>query len=249
MTSQTPEQPDIQLRPIRRDNVRQRLALAAAIALITTSCDNQTSSYSPVEPAASNEEIPAVFYTTTEECEIDVQKQQDEYVVLETAFKAGQLAEEPTPPALEVAECEPQMLAAQTEHQTHAPTYASKADCEAEGLVCEPTTQNTGYYRPRFGGYYFYPYSRPSYVYVNYGGSQRQVYEPRTVYQSSTAGQVVTPNGQVVSRSQTGVGKAPAHTQVAAPPRPAGTAAKGTITGRGRQGFGSTFKGTGRGGK
>jgi hypothetical protein len=42
---------------------------------------------------------------------------------------------------------------------------------------------------------------------------------------------------------------APKFVTATAPTRPTGIAAKGTISGRGSRGFGSTFKGLGRGGK
>lgn len=239
--------------------MQQSLAIAAMLALITASCDTQTNqSYRPVPDAApspsADKEVPAVFYETVADCEADVQKQTDEYDILETAFQNGELAEGPTKPALDVEDCEPQLQAAKEEHQKHAPVYGSLEDCEADGLKCEPVenAQNTGNnrtgYSPRFGGFFFFPYVGPSYTYVNYGGSQRQVYQPRTVYQGST-GQLVTPNGQVVGKTQSGRVQAPASTRTAAPPRPKGTAARGTVSGRGSRGFGSTFKGTGRGGK
>ena len=261
MTLTNPKRQAPQIRSIQRGQVRQRLAIAAAIALLSSSCGSTRSSSSPAAPPAdttavtdqnANEKVPAVFYKTTEDCETDVQKQQNEYAVLKTAFTEGKLSAEPTAPPLQKEDCAPQMLAAQQAYAQHAPTYASLADCRAEGLECEPspTAQNTGYYQPRFGGSYFYPFGgRTEYVYVNYQGSQRKLYKPSTVYQSATPGQVVTPNGRVVTNGTTGTVKAPLHTTVPAPPRPQGTAAKGTITGRGSQGFGSTYKSTGSGGK
>lgn len=233
--------------------MQQRLALTAAIALLSSSCGSQSTSFNPppVTDQNADEKIPAVFYKTTEECETDVQKQQDAYAVSKTAFTAGQLATEPIAPPFQKEDCAPQMLAAQQAHAQNAPTYASLADCQAEGLACEPssTAQTTGYYQPRFGGSYFYPFGRTEYIYVNYLGSQRRLYQPSTVYQSATPGQVVTPNGRVVTTGRTGIVTAPLHTTVPAPPRPQGTAARGTITGRGSQGFGSTYKSTGSGGK
>ncbi len=262
MTSTNPEQQPLQMRSIQRRRVQQHLGLAAAIALLTSSCYQYSqpdlSAGGEPNPNAitdqnANEKIPAVFYKTTEECEADAQKQQEEYAVLKTAFEGGELEAAPTEPPLKAEECEAQMLAAQQDYQKHAPTYASLSDCQAEGLECEPATnsQNTGYYQPRFGGYFFYPFlgSRTQYVYINDGGSQRRLYQPSTVYQSSTPGRVVTPNGRVVNNVGTGVVEAPRHTRATPPARPKGTAARGTITGRGSQGFGSTYKGTGRGGK
>lgn len=259
--AQKRDRPDIQPRRIQREHVRQSLAIAAMLALLTASCDSSNNqSYAPITPSssaassnASDEQVRAVFYKTLEDCEADVQTQQSEYDVLEAAFQRGELAESPTQPVLEVEDCEPQMAAAQAEHLKHAPTYASLEDCEADGLKCEPT-QNTEsnssrYYSPRFGGGFFYPYGGPSYTYINYGGAQRQVYQPRTVYEGLVPGQVVTPNGQALVQNGTGQVNAPVYTQTAAPARPKGTAARGTVGGRGSKGFGATFKGTGRGGK
>ncbi len=249
-------QRSIQIQSIQRDQVRQRLAIAAVVALLVSSCGSNSSPPQPnpnaVTDQNANDEVPAVFYKTTEECEADTQKQQAEYEVLNSAFAAGTLTTEPTAPPIKPADCEPQMLAAQQNYQQHAPVYASLADCQAEGLECQPSpnAQNTGYYQPRFGGSYFHPFGGiPSFIFFNYGGSQRRLYQPSAVYQSATPGQVVTPNGQVVTNRKAGVVNAPRYTAAPAPARPQGTAARGTIKGRGSQGFGSTYKGTGRGGK
>jgi hypothetical protein len=69
------------------------------------------------------------------------------------------------------------------------------------------------------------------------------------VYQSINAGRVVTAYGREISQTTTGRVQAPRHTTVLAPARPSGTTARGTIKGRSSQGFGSSFKSTGRGGK
>ncbi len=266
MTSNNSEQQSrqarfIQMQPIQRNQVRQRLAIAAVVALLVSSCNSNSpppkanlpqQKTNAVTAQNANDKIPAVFYKTTQECETDTKKQQSEYKVLNTAFTEGKLTTKPTPPPIKPEDCEPQMLAAQQEYQKHAPTYASLADCRAEGLECQPSpnAQNTGYYQPRFGGSYFHPFGGvPSFIFLNYGGSQRRLYQPSTVYQSATPGQVVTPNGQVVTNRKTGVVTAPRYTAAPAPARPPGTAARGTIKGRGSQGFGSTYKGTGSGGK
>ena len=102
---------------------------------------------------------------------------------------------------------------------------------------------------PYFGGTYLYPYSYPRYSYITYGGSRRRVYETRPVYKSSQAGEVVTPYGKKVSKTSTGRVSVPRHTTVRAPQRPSGSSGRGTITGRSSKGFGSSYKGTGRGGK
>lgn len=258
MTLTHPERPPrqtraIQMQPIQRDQVRQRLAIAAVVALLVSSCSSTGSSNSTSSSTDqnANDKIPAVFYKTTADCEADTQKQQTEYEVLSKAFAAGALASKPTSPPIKPEDCEPQMLAAQQAHQQHAPTYASLADCQAEGLDCEPApnTQNTGYYRPRFGGSFFHPYGYGPSLLFNYGGSQRRLYQPSTVYQSLTPGQAVMPSGQVITNGTTGPVNAPRYTTAPAPVRPPGTAARGTIKGRGSQGFGSTYKGTGSGGK
>lgn len=253
MTSTNSKCQSLHIQSIKRKQVQQRLALAAVIALLAPSCYQSQRTSRPDADLSANEKIPAVFYKTIAECEADIQKQTAEYAVLETAFKAGELATAPVAPPLKKDDCGPQMEAAKQEHQKHAPTYASLADCQSEGLDCEPatSTQNTGDYQPRFGGYFFYPFlgSRTQYIYVNDGGSQRRLYQPSTVYQGSKPGQVVTPNGRVLSNSSTGLVSAPRYTSAPAPQRPKGTAARGTITGRGSQGFGSTYKGTGKGGK
>lgn len=259
MTSINPERQTlptrlIQMRSIQRNQVRQRLAIAAVVALLISSCGKNSSSptgQNAVSGQNANKETPAVFYKTTEECEADAQKQQDEYVVLKSAFDGGKLAAKPTPPPIKQDDCKPQMLAAQQMYQQSAPTYASLAECQAQGLECEPSTAaRTGYYQPRFGGSYFYPFGgRTEYIYVNYQGSQRRLYQPSLVYQSSTPGQVVTPSGQVVTTKTTAPVSAPRSNTVASPPRPVGTPATGAVTGRSSTGFGSTYKSTGSGGK
>jgi hypothetical protein len=62
-------------------------------------------------------------------------------------------------------------------------------------------------------------------------------------------GRVVTPYGREVSQVTTGRVSVPRHTSFAAPSRPTGTSGSGTIRGRSSQGFGSSFKSTGSGGK
>ncbi len=234
---------DLELRIIQRQRVQQTIAIAAIAALLLTSCGSSPS------PSA-NEKVDAVFYENTPQCEADVKKQQAEYQVLLAAQKKGDLKQSPTPPTMKAEDCAPQMLAAQQEHERTAPVYGTEQDCRAEGVQCESvTTGSSSGYRPVYGGTYFYPYHSPSYVYVNYGGSQHRVYETRPVYASSTPGEVVTPHGQTVSKTTPGRVTAPRHTTVLAPPRPTGTAARGTISGRSSQGFGSTYKSTGSGGK
>ncbi len=270
MTSTNGERRTLALQAIQRKQIQQHLALAAAVALLASGCyqngPRSASRSSPQDPSVvtnenASEKIPGVFYKTVGECETDVQQQEAEYAVLEAAFENKELATKPAAPPLKKEDCGPQLEAAKQAHQQHAPNYASLEDCQAEGLECEPATtsqdasqnasQNAGYYRPSFGGFFFYPFlgGRTQYIYVNDGGSQRRLYQPSTVYKSAAPGQVVTPNGRVVNNPSTGVSNVPRHTSAPAPQRPSGTAARGTVTGRGSQGFGSTYKGTGRGGK
>ncbi|MCM1982214.1 DUF1190 domain-containing protein [Lyngbya confervoides] len=245
----------LDLRQIRRHQVQQHLAWAAAVALLLASCSTgpeDSAAVSEVTDQNANEQINAVFYKDTEQCEADIRQQQKEYQVLVNAHQQGELTQPPNPPIMKVEDCEAQMLAAQQEHDRNAPVYATQAECEAEGVQCEatPVQSSVSGYRPTYGGTYLYPYGGGSdFIYINTGGSRHRVYQPRTVYQSKTSGQVVTPYGRSVTQTQTGQVTVPRHTSVTAPQRPAGTAAKGTITGRGTQGFGSTYKSTGRGGK
>ncbi|MGB3138429.1 MAG: DUF1190 domain-containing protein [Nodosilinea sp.] len=245
------------IRPIRRQQLQTSLVMAAMLATLVAGCGgeaNQPSSSAPASGSTSqnaDDQIEGVFYETTEQCETDMAKQQQEYDVLLKAHEQGQLAEPPTAPALEVEDCEPQMLAARQEHDRTAPVYSSLEDCQSEGLECEsaPASDQTSGYRPAYGGTFLYPYGLPSFVYLNFGGGTRTVYQPYSVYRSRNPGEVVTPYGQTVTRTQAGRVTVPRSTSQVAPPRPSGTAARGTIKGRSSQGFGSTFKGTGRGGK
>lgn len=199
-----------------------------------------------------NKPIQAIFYQNTAQCEADINQQQAEYAALQKKYQAGQIAQPPTFPPMQVADCAPQMLAAQQEHDKNAPVYASIADCQAEGVQCETTSASaqTAGYRPVYGGTYIDPYyAAPRYTYIYYGGSQHRVHETRTVYRSITPGRIVTPYGREISQITTGRVTVPRHTTFAAPSRPTGTSGRGTIKGRSSQGFGSSFKSTGSGGK
>ncbi len=236
----------LHLRPIHRQQLQTSLAMAAMLATLVSACGgNQSSSQT------ADDQIPAVFYETTEQCEADVAKQQQEYAVLLKAQQQGQLTEPPTAPIMKVEDCAPQMLAARQEHDRTAPVYSTLEDCQADGVQCEPTPANeqTAGYRPAYGGTFLYPYGIPSFVFLNFGGANRSVYQPYTVFRGNTPGEVVTPYGQTVTKTQPGPVTVPRSTSQVAPPRPTGTAARGTITGRSSQGFGSTYKGTGSGGK
>lgn len=244
---------------IRRRQVQQGLAIASSLALLISSCGvtrNSAGNISRPPQVATNQQnsqdkVEAVFYENTAQCKADTTKQKEQYQVLLQAYQNQELSTAPVVPKLKPEDCEAQMLAAKQAHEKSSPVYGSLADCQAEGLQCEPTPRgyyNSGY-RPIFAGSYFYPYGRSRFTYINLGGTTRRVYEPRTVYRSSTPGQVVTPQGRTVTKTKSGRTQVPRHTTTPAPKRPTGKAARGTIKGRSSTGFGSTYKGTGRGGK
>jgi uncharacterized protein YgiB involved in biofilm formation len=247
---------------IHRQRVYQGLAIASVLALLVSSCTNTNtdSASTTVSEAEANEPIDAVFYKDTAQCEADIKKQQAEYAVLQKSYQAGHLEQPPTAPPMKVEDCAPQMQAAQETHDKTAPRYGSIEECESEGVKCEfvpagdassgqtDSTQAEGY-RPVYGGTYISPFFLPVFTSVMYGGNPYRVYENRTVYQSSTPGSVVTPYGREISQTTTGRVSVPRHTTFAAPSRPPGTAGAGTIKGRSSQGFGSTYKSTGTGGK
>jgi Protein of unknown function (DUF1190) len=255
MTKSKNKSAELKLQRARRDQVLGGLlfaALAASTAfgffvIITNDADNSAAD----NPVNANDLVNGIFYENTAQCEADIQQQYIEYAALQEKYQKGELSTAPAKPPMQVTDCAPQMQAAQEEHNKTAPVYASAADCTAEGVSCETTPANhdTTGYRPVYGGTYLYPYAEPNWVYVYYGGIQHRVYEPCTVYRSTTAGVVVTPYGRQVNQATSGRVVAPRHTSVAAPARPAGTTAKGTIRGRSSQGFGSSFKSTGGGGK
>ncbi|MGI0492797.1 DUF1190 domain-containing protein [Alkalinema pantanalense CENA528] len=253
-----------QLRSIRRQQIQTYLAISAFIAAqLVTGCNN-------AGDEADDPMVPALFYENKAQCEADAKRQQDLYAARLKAAQAQPTAgvtpspqgQPPLkPPALKPEDCATQMRAARIEHDRHAPVYKSLADCQADGVQCEPysggggtgtsSTSSSLGYRPRFGGAYLYPEGNPnlpSESPLNMGAGSR-IYTPHTVYSGLTSGEVVTPNGDTVSRSSAGAVMVPAHTGFSAPSRPAGTAARGTITGRSQSGFGSSFKSTGRGGK
>ncbi|MGK7925239.1 MAG: DUF1190 domain-containing protein [Spirulina sp.] len=257
MTYPNPDSQYLQIRRIHRKQLQHSLALAAVLAVFLTGCGGKNNSYStnprPRSTIAqkANEEIQAVFYENTEQCEADIQKQQAEYQVLLEAHQQGKLSKKPTSPIMKVEDCAPQMQAALEEHNRNAPVYSTLADCQSEGLQCEATpagSQVSGY-RPSYGGTYLYPYGGSNYIYIDRGGTSRRIYQPRTVYRGRNLGELVTPHGRTVTQQKSGRTVVPQHTIRPAPARPSGTAAKGTIKGRSSTGFGSTFKSTGKGGK
>ncbi len=240
MTKKSKKPQNLQLRTITRKQIYTGLAVAGTLAIVVTCCNYDQ----------ANESIDAVFYQTTAQCEADVNQQQAEYLALQQQYQRGELDEAPTAPPMEVKDCALQMEAAKAEHDKAAPIYNSIADCQAEGVQCEatPTGVTTAGYRPIYGGTYIDPYDS-SYTYVYYGGNPYRVYETHSVYLSSTPGRIVTPYGREISQTTTGRVSVPRHTSFTAPARPAGTSGSGTIRGRSSQGFGSSFKSTGRGGK
>jgi hypothetical protein len=237
------------IRPINRNKVYAGLAISGVLAMILVSrCTDPNNGEMTDEKA--NEPIEAMFYQNTAQCEADINKQQAEYATLQQQYQNGQLDDEPTPPPLQASDCGAQMLAAQQEYNRTAPAYNSIAECQAEGVQCEaiPAGEAMTGYRPSYGGSYLDPGGSSS-TYISYDGSQYRVYETRTVYLSTTPGRIVTPYGREIVQSTTGRTMVPRHTSFAAPPRPTGTSGSGMIRGRSSQGFGSTFKGTGFGGK
>jgi uncharacterized protein YgiB involved in biofilm formation len=231
-------------RQIRRKQIWGGLASAAVLAIIVARC----SSEDPERQA--NQPVNILFYQNTSLCEYDVKQQWAEYELLKQEWlQSGE--DMPTSPRLTVTDCAPQMLAAQQEHNKTAPVYATLEDCQSEGVQCEstPAGSTTTGYRPIYGGTYIDPYDRPSYVYVSYGGRQHRVFQSHFVYRSSSPGRIVTPHGRQLAQGTFGRVTVPRHTTFASPSRPTGTAGRGTISGRSSSGFGSSFKGTGSGGK
>jgi uncharacterized protein YgiB involved in biofilm formation len=223
------------------------LVIAGVLAIIITNCNS-----SEMTEAEANEPMNAVFYQNVAQCEADINQQQAEYAVLQQQYQNNQIAELPTAPPMQTTDCAPQMLAAQQEHDRTAPIYDSLAECQAEGVQCKttPAGAQTAGYHPVYGGTYIDPYDDdPSYTYISYGGSQHRVYATHTVYQSINPGRIVTPYGREISQITTGRVSVPRHTTFSAPSRPTGTSGSGTIRGRSSQGFGSSFKSTGSGGK
>ena len=251
MSSPDPQKSRHQSHPICRHQVKQYLAIAAVLALISSSCkSNKPDPRTTQSTAQSEEKIEALYYKSVAECKADTDQQAKEYQILKQSYDAGKLIIEPKAPVLKPEDCDAQFKAAQQEHDRTAPVYTSQGDCQADGIRCErtPSYYATPGYRPIFGGAYFNPYSTPIFIYS--GGVQRRVYQPSTVYESVTPNQVVTPTGRAFSQPKTGKVSAPKSVTAPAPARPTGTAAKGTISGRSStKGFGSSFKGTGRGGK
>jgi hypothetical protein len=223
MTPPNPESQPPQIRAIRRKQVQQYLAVSAFIATqLVAGCD--MAEEEKVDPM-----VPALFYETTEQCEATAAKEK----------AAAQLTTDPASqsktPVIPATDCAKQIAAARQEHDRHAPVYQSLTDCHADGIQCEPTPYgyDTYGYRPSYGGAYFY------------SGS----YMPHTVYRGLNGQGIVTPHGQVLVQPGLGPVMVPDSVSMAAPPRPPGYAAVGTITGRNSGGFGSTYKNTGSGGK
>ncbi|WP_310482493.1 DUF1190 domain-containing protein [Chamaesiphon sp. VAR_48_metabat_403] len=248
MTKQEDEPKELQPRKINRNIVYTSLAIAGLFVLpvvLMVVINNEDMTEEEV-----NEPIDVVFYQTTAQCEADTKKQQAEYAVSLKKYQAGQIAQPLTAPPIQPQDCAAQMQVAQAEYHKTAPVYATLAECQAEGVKCEATPAGVtpAGYRPIYGGSYIEP-NNTSHSSINSGGSYHRVYETHTVYQSSTPGRIVTPYGREISQTATGRVTAPRHTSFTAPTRPAGTSGTGTIRGRSSQGFGSSFKSTGSGGK
>ena len=249
MTVPNAEASPLNIRPIRRKQVQQQLALSSMITMLAISgCSNSSETPTVQTPPVPPAKVPALFYSSTEQCEADTKKQQTEYNAKLKVYEAKKQGPAPIPPAIGSADCAAQMAAAKREHDRHAPVYQSLAACQADGVTCEtaPASGTSGH-RPVFGGTYLYPYS--AHATSNFAGNDYRVYQPHTVYQGLSSGQVVTPQGEAVSQGRSGRVSAPQPSSVDAPARPAGHAAEGTIRGRSQSGFGSTYKSTGRGGK
>ncbi|WP_310426973.1 DUF1190 domain-containing protein [Chamaesiphon sp. VAR_48_metabat_135_sub] len=248
MTKQEDEPKDLQPRKINRNIVYASLGIAGFLVLpvvLVAIINNADMTEEEV-----NAPIDVMFYQTTAQCEADTKKQQDEYAVSLKKYQAGQIAQPLTAPTIQTKDCAAQMQAAQAEYNKTAPVYASLAECQAEGVKCEPTPAGAPIagYRPIYGGTYIDP-DDANHTSTNSGGSHHRVYDTHSVYLSSTPGRVVTPYGREIAQTNTGRVIAPQHSSFAAPSRPIGTSANGTIRGRSSQGFGSSFKSTGSGGK
>jgi uncharacterized protein YgiB involved in biofilm formation len=249
MTASDPKK--LKSRPIRRKQIYLGLAVAAVAAtgFVILSSESE-------QPLADDPDAPvkALFYQDTAQCEADIQRQQTAYNQWLRQGASGQM----DPPPMQVADCAPQMQAARQVHDQTAPQYASQQDCQAEGVQCESvgtSGSSSGSrttlvrYRPVYGGTYLHPYESAGYTSVNYQGTPHRVYPSYPVYQSTNSAAVVTPHGRTVPSTAAGPVTVPRHTAFTPPARPNGVAAQGTIRGRGSQGFGSTFKSTGSGGK
>ncbi len=248
MSSQKPEPKKLQAHPIRRRQIQQQLAASSMITILALSGCGSSDDTAP-EPEPVVPKVPALFYETTEQCEVDADKQQQAYQTQLAAYDENKLKTAPKPPPLDAADCAAQLDAAHKEHDRHAPVYQSLAACQADGVTCETTSTSSGSsgYRPTFGGTFIYPYTIGANS--NFAGADYRVYQPHTVYQGAAAGQLVSPYGDRLPRSSPGRTTTPEPTGISAPARPMGYAAQGTITGRSRSGFGSSFKSTGSGGK
>jgi hypothetical protein len=259
MTDNVKQHQYLQRKLIRRKQIQQGLLTSAMVStLALSSCSGFLGSDQP----SVNRNRPALFFENQRQCELETQRQQSAYA------RDLQRGQSPIPPAFQVSDCGPRMLAAQQEHDRHAPVYRTLQECQAEGVRCEraPTGRGSGGatmigYRPVFGGAYFFPPEDPRPTptpTASSGGSSgrssgfssgSRSYPPRTVYSSTTPGQVVTPQGEVLTRPATGLIDAPARVNTVSPARPSGHASRGTITGRSSRGFGSSYRGSGRGGK
>jgi hypothetical protein len=241
----------IKPRQIRRQQVRAGLLAVAAVASLSSACGNRPDT-TPDPNLGSQDNTQAVYYETVEQCRSDLSQMEAAYAVALQEYNSGKSSTAPEPLMMKSQDCDAQMSAAHAQYLETAPVYSTLDDCQYDGVACQPLTDGSGTvvynsYIPVYGGSYFYPLN-PYQNMILFGG--RSVYPPTYVFRSRTPGMVVTSNGAVMRGSQPGRVTVPSNTQVVTPTaRPKGTAARGEISGRSSQGIGSTYKGTGSGGK
>jgi uncharacterized protein YgiB involved in biofilm formation len=137
-------------------------------------------------------------------------------------------------------QCRTQFRYAMQEYQRITPVYRTQPECQEDtGSICSPVSNPSGW-RPDFGGAYLVnEYDDRDRVYVHSGSSYR-VHPVLPVYRSASG--LVTPSGSRIASPQSGVlfRSRDLSPSDAAPARPAGYAARGTVKGRGS--FGSSVR-------
>ena len=258
----------LEIRLIRRRQVRQGLVFASVLALLISSCSKKSnlSNTTPNLVTNKEEKVEAVFYENVAQCEANTTKLQAEYQQKLTAYQNKQLSQYPVAPQIKPEDCEAKISAARQQHDKNAPSYSSLVECEAQGVSCENTSSG---YRPRYGGSYFYPYGSTR-RYTNDSGrdNNRRAYEtpkpdrnsyaddyynpdsnttttsPNSTRSNSTTGTTITsPNSTRSNSNSTNT------TTTTTPKRPSSKSGRGAIKGRSSRGFGSTYRSTGKGGK